>query len=45
MIQIDSNNISAIIGVVGTLAGVILDSFLNRLARIGKKNFEGSNTA
>ncbi|WP_319590526.1 hypothetical protein [uncultured Draconibacterium sp.] len=41
MIQLDSNNISALIGVLGTLAGVLLGSMLNRLARIGNiKTFQ-----
>lgn len=36
MIKLDSNNISAIIGVFGTLFGVILGAILNQLTRIGK---------
>ena len=40
---IDSNNISAIIGVLGTLAGVILGTILNKFDRIGKiKIFQNS---
>ena len=36
MIKLDSNNISAIIGVSGTLLGVILGAIFNRLTRIGR---------
>ncbi|WP_347839799.1 hypothetical protein [uncultured Draconibacterium sp.] len=43
MIQLDSNNVSALIGVLGTLAGVLLGSMLNRLARIGNiKTFQNA---
>ena len=46
MIHLDSNNIAAIIGVIGTIVGTILGFILNGLARIGKvKIFQNSVNA